>query len=170
MLSRRAVDALVDDAKADGRVYESDGDARRETPALAHRITMSSTWERSTASTCPRTTRACDALRRLGLAIHVDPAIVVRHHGIATPSEEVAMSETEKWSFPPEHQPDPRNAGFDLDRALSSVVALEARSPDDAMTARSLGTERTGSAVVIREDGLALTIGYLVTEADEACA
>jgi len=77
------------------------------------------------------------------------------------------MSETEKWSFPPEHQPDPRKAGFDVDRALASVVALEATIPDDAMTAQTLGTERTGSAVVIGEDGLALTIGYLVTEAEQ---
>ena len=33
------------------------------------------------------------------------------------------------------------------------------------MTARMLGTERAGHGVVIREDGLILTIGYLVTEA-----
>lgn len=33
------------------------------------------------------------------------------------------------------------------------------------MTARMLGTERAGHGVVIRENGLVLTIGYLVTEA-----
>ena len=31
---------------------------------------------------------------------------------------------------------------------------------------QSLGTERTGSGVVIRPDGLIATIGYLVTEAE----
>ena len=75
------------------------------------------------------------------------------------------MSEPEEWAFPPEFQPDPQSAPFDLERALSAVVALEADIPADAFTASILGTERTGSAVVIREDGLALTIGYLVTEA-----
>lgn len=75
------------------------------------------------------------------------------------------MSEQEEWAFPPEFQPDADSARFDLDAALSAVVALEAEIPDDAFTASILGTERGGSAVVIREDGLALTIGYLVTEA-----
>jgi S1-C subfamily serine protease len=54
---------------------------------------------------------------------------------------------------------------FDLDRALSSVVALEAQVPDDAFTARILGTERLGNGVVISENGLVLTMGYLITEA-----
>ena len=76
------------------------------------------------------------------------------------------MSEDEPWAFPPEFQPDPQSARYDLGRALSSVVALDARVPADAFTASILGTERTGSAVVIRDDGLALTIGYLVTEAE----
>ena len=75
------------------------------------------------------------------------------------------MSDEEEWAFPPEFQPEADAARFDLARALSAVVALNARNPADAMTASILGTERTGSAVVIREDGLALTIGYLVTEA-----
>lgn len=48
-----------------------------------------------------------------------------------------------------------------------SVVALRTTIPDDAFTASSLGTVREGSGVVIRDDGLVLTIGYLITEADE---
>ena len=75
------------------------------------------------------------------------------------------MSDKEEWAFPPEFQPDASSARFDLEQALSAVVALEADVPADAFTASILGTERGGSAVVIREDGLALTIGYLVTEA-----
>ena len=77
------------------------------------------------------------------------------------------MSDQEEWAFPPEFQPDASATRFDLDRALSAVVSLEAQVPADAFTAPILGTERTGSAVVIREDGLALTIGYLVTEATD---
>jgi S1-C subfamily serine protease len=56
---------------------------------------------------------------------------------------------------------------FDLDRCLASVVALEAHVADDAHSARSLGTERIGNATVIGEEGLLLTVGYLLTEAEE---
>ncbi|WP_174301567.1 S1C family serine protease [Caulobacter sp. S45] len=63
----------------------------------------------------------------------------------------------------------PKAAGFafDLDRTLSSVLALEAEVPKDAFTASVLGTERVGNGVVVREDGVVLTIGYLVTEAEQ---
>ncbi|MBO9708781.1 MAG: serine protease [Caulobacter sp.] len=54
---------------------------------------------------------------------------------------------------------------FDLDRALSAVVALEATVPPDAYTAGILGTERLGNGVVIGPEGLVLTMAYLVTEA-----
>ena len=54
-----------------------------------------------------------------------------------------------------------------IDPTLPSVVAVRAHIPDDAFTASTLGTIREGSGVVIREDGLVLTIGYLVTEAEE---
>lgn len=66
---------------------------------------------------------------------------------------------------PPGIQPKPQFYGFDLDRTLSSVMALTATVPQDAFTAETLGTERAGNAVLIREDGIVLTIGYLVTEA-----
>ncbi|CDX59158.1 signal protein PDZ [Mesorhizobium sp. LCM 4577] len=48
-----------------------------------------------------------------------------------------------------------------------SVVAVRAMVPDDAFTANALGTRREGSGVVIRDNGLVLTIGYLITEAEE---
>lgn len=50
---------------------------------------------------------------------------------------------------------------------LRSVVAVRATVPDDAFTAGALGTRREGSGVVIRDNGLVLTIGYLITEAEE---
>jgi len=55
---------------------------------------------------------------------------------------------------------------LDLQRSLRSVVGLQASIPEDAFTAPILGTERSGSGVVIRDDGLVLTIGYLITEAE----
>jgi S1-C subfamily serine protease len=54
-----------------------------------------------------------------------------------------------------------------IDPRLRSVVAVRAHIPDDAFTAQGLGTLREGSGVVINEDGLVLTIGYLITEAEE---
>jgi S1-C subfamily serine protease len=50
---------------------------------------------------------------------------------------------------------------------LRSIVAVRSSIPEDAFTATTLGTQREGSGVVIREDGLVLTIGYLITEAEE---
>ncbi len=70
------------------------------------------------------------------------------------------------WDIPTELQPDPDDYDFDLERTLRAVVGLRANVPSDAFTADTLGTERTGNGVVIREDGLVLTIGYLVTEAE----
>jgi S1-C subfamily serine protease len=75
------------------------------------------------------------------------------------------MTNAGNWSFPAALQPDPAETAFDLDTALDAVVLLRAEIPDDAFTASILGTERTGNGIVIREDGLVLTIGYLVTEA-----
>jgi S1-C subfamily serine protease len=63
-------------------------------------------------------------------------------------------------------QPSPGEVGFDLKAALDAVVGLRADIPDDAFTAPILGTERNGCGVVIGEDGLVLTIGYLITEAE----
>src|SRR5918996_5892427 len=70
-----------------------------------------------------------------------------------------------EWAFPVEMRPRPEEWRFDLERALDSVLQLRAEIPEDAFTAQILGTERAGSGVVIRDDGLILTIGYLITEA-----
>ena len=76
------------------------------------------------------------------------------------------MSRTVDWEIPGEIQPKPGDCAFDLDRALSAILGLRATIPEDAFTAGTLGTERAGSGVLIRKDGLVLTIGYLVTEAE----
>ena len=76
------------------------------------------------------------------------------------------MSEDTEWAIPPKLQPDPADYRFDLDAALRAIVGVRTGIPDDAYTAGTLGTERSGSGVVIRADGLVLTIGYLITEAE----
>jgi S1-C subfamily serine protease len=63
--------------------------------------------------------------------------------------------------------PQSETSSMDIDGLLRSVVALRATIPDDAFTAATLGTLREGSGIVIDEQGLVLTIGYLITEAEE---
>lgn len=55
---------------------------------------------------------------------------------------------------------------MNLEHILQSVVEVHSSIPEDGFTAGILGTERAGSGVVIRENGLVLTIGYLITEAE----
>ncbi len=52
-----------------------------------------------------------------------------------------------------------------LDVALGAVLRLEAEVPGDSASARTLGTQREGNAIVIDGGGLVLTIGYLIVEA-----
>lgn len=73
----------------------------------------------------------------------------------------------DEWEVPAQGQPRAEDYGFDLERTLSAVVAVSARVPDDAFTAETLGTERAGNGVLIRDEGIVLTIGYLITEAEE---
>ncbi len=63
-------------------------------------------------------------------------------------------------------QPKQADLAFDLEHACGAMVRIASKIPDDAFTAPLLGTERGGNGVVIREDGLILTIGYLITEAE----
>lgn len=71
------------------------------------------------------------------------------------------------WSMRLGSHPQSDDVPFDLDSVLSSVVSLRASIPEDAFTAPILGTEREGQGVVIDNSGRVLTIGYLVTEAEE---
>ncbi len=75
------------------------------------------------------------------------------------------MPSSADWAFPASVQPTPEEVRFDLEAALEAVVKVHADIPDDAFTASILGTAREGNGVVIRDDGLIVTIGYLITEA-----
>src|SRR5260370_4580496 len=75
------------------------------------------------------------------------------------------MPSLTEWKVPPAFQPRPGDYSFDLDKALASVVGLHSIIPPDAFSAETLGTERAGNGVLI-DDGLVLTIGYLITEAE----
>ena len=75
------------------------------------------------------------------------------------------MASVSDWKVPAAAQP-AGDYGYDLESALAAVVGLRAIIPPDAFTAETLGTERAGNGVLIRGDGLILTIGYLITEAE----
>ena len=53
-----------------------------------------------------------------------------------------------------------------LTRAHAAVVGVQVTATEDARSAETLGRRRAGSGVVIGADGLVLTIGYLMLEAD----
>ncbi len=64
-------------------------------------------------------------------------------------------------------KPNPKDYAFDLTATLQGVVGLRATVPDDAHSAGRLGTERSGNGCVISAEGLVVTVGYLVTEAEK---
>src|ERR1700691_853240 len=75
------------------------------------------------------------------------------------------MPSVSDWKIPSSAQPKPGDYSYDLEHALAAMVAVRTIIPSDAFTAETLGTERAGNGVFIRDDGLVLTIGYLITEA-----
>jgi S1-C subfamily serine protease len=77
------------------------------------------------------------------------------------------MASQPEWRIPVGLQPKAEDCAFDLETALMSVVAVTTHVPEEAFTAETLGTLRQGNGVIIRDDGLILTIGYLITEAED---
>jgi S1-C subfamily serine protease len=75
------------------------------------------------------------------------------------------MASLTEWKVPPAAQPRAEDYSYDLEAALSAVVGLHSIIPPDAFTAETLGVERAGNGVLI-DNGLILTIGYLITEAE----
>jgi S1-C subfamily serine protease len=61
-------------------------------------------------------------------------------------------------------RPPPTDLG-DLTRFNGSIVRLDAKVPDDATSAASLGADRVGTGIILDERTV-LTIGYLTLEAD----
>src|SRR3981081_3186826 len=79
--------------------------------------------------------------------------------------QESRMPSLTEWKVPLAVQPRAEDFGFDLERALSAVVGLHSIIPGGPFAAGTLGVERAGNGVLIG-DGLVLTIGYLITEAE----
>src|SRR5580704_3345357 len=80
--------------------------------------------------------------------------------------ERLGMPSASEWKVPAAVRPKPQDYAYDLDQALAAVVGVRSVIPGDAFSAETLGTERAGNGVIIRNNGLVLTIGYLITEAE----
>ena len=63
-------------------------------------------------------------------------------------------------------RPDPADYRFELPDVLRAVVQLRSQAPEDAFSSSYLGTEREGNAILVGEDNLFLTIGYLIAETE----
>ncbi|HTP97692.1 MAG TPA: S1C family serine protease [Casimicrobiaceae bacterium] len=57
--------------------------------------------------------------------------------------------------------------GLDAARLFAAIVKVSAHAVPDARSSATLGDDREGTGVVIGDNGLILTIGYLIVEADE---
>ncbi len=75
------------------------------------------------------------------------------------------MSRSTRPVIPRDERPREEEIDFPLEPTLDAVLGLRAQIPEDAFTAETLGIEREGSGVLIHENGLVLTVGYLVCEA-----
>jgi len=88
---------------------------------------------------------------------------------LAAPAAEVAAQDQGSRSAPPaaqeKDQPGARQRPEVTVDALS-VVKIRSTAVADARTSRSLGASREGTGVVIDSEGLVLTIGYLILEAE----
>jgi S1-C subfamily serine protease len=67
---------------------------------------------------------------------------------------------------PTPSEPAPRPLSDAVKAVLPAIVTLKSTVPSEARSARNLGTEREGHGVVIDDEGLVLTVGYLVLEAN----
>lgn len=55
---------------------------------------------------------------------------------------------------------------FDIQETIESIVTINSYIPENSFSSELLGTERSGHAVAIDDEGLLLTIGYVITEAE----
>jgi S1-C subfamily serine protease len=59
------------------------------------------------------------------------------------------------------------SGSLDAEKLFGAIVKVATRSVRGARSATTLGEEREGTGVVIGDNGLVLTIGYLIVEADD---
>lgn len=77
----------------------------------------------------------------------------------------VALAATEKP--PVRTEATSAQAGPNAEQLFRAVVKVKARAVPEARSAATLGSEREGTGILIGKDGLIVTIGYLIVEADQ---
>jgi S1-C subfamily serine protease len=85
-------------------------------------------------------------------------------------ADEVAPKEpaqAESSDSKPEALDPPAAEPLDAKQLFAAIVKVQTRAVPNARSTSTLGAERDGSGIVIGEDGLILTIGYLLIEADD---
>jgi serine protease Do len=90
-------------------------------------------------------------------------------HGLVLLAASAAATAAAPAATPPARAPqavsDEARANL-LQRASDAVIGVEARAVQGARSAETLGPKRSGSGIVVGPEGLVLTIGYLILEAD----
>ena len=101
-------------------------------------------------SSLPRLVLAALVTALLGVAPFVVPA------ALAAASDATGSKATEAGALPP-----------DAEKFFQSIYKVKTRAVPNARSSATLGQEREGTGIVIADDGLLVTIGYLIVEADE---
>ena len=96
----------------------------------------------------------------LPIARHFAAVAALAALAFAVPTQAAAAAPLEPGSV------DFRAKAEALARAHAAVVGVRSTAVEDAGSIDTLGREREGSGVLIDADGLVLTIGYLILEAD----
>jgi len=89
------------------------------------------------------------------------------NHGPNAGADGKAATDARTDGAPAQSADAKRSNTIDADKLFGAIVKVTTRSVPDARSADSLGTAREGTGVVIGKDGLVLTIGYLIVEADD---
>ena len=86
---------------------------------------------------------------------------------IAVVAMPVAIAASERSAAATEPAAAESAAAPDAERLFRAVVKVRTRAVPGARSAATLGTEREGTGILIGKDGLIVTIGYLIVEADQ---
>jgi len=119
---------------------------------------------RSLVAVCAGVKAAWSARRSAALRVALLSGVLAALLTSGAPALAQADTEATQGKPPVARRPGGKALG-DLTRFNASVVRIDTRVPEDATSARSLGTSRVGTGIIL-DDKTILTIGYLTVEAD----
>ncbi|HVF65544.1 MAG TPA: hypothetical protein VNE58_16275, partial [Casimicrobiaceae bacterium] len=103
-------------------------------------------------------------LSRAGIGLLLGLAIVVSNLVTAASPPQVKNDDGTVAKPSASGGTDPQ--GIDAERLYAALVRVQATAVPNARSSSSLGREREGTGTIIGKDGVILTIGYLLIEAD----